>query len=481
MQSIQASFALINPARGVERDIMIELEGDIVSKLTPGAAIPSGDRRTLVLPAFANAHDHARPLAMSSFGAAFMPLETWLPRSMVATPPDAYLAALAPLARAARSGCAAVMVHYTRPSGKLSAVDEAREVARAAADIGLRIAYAPALRDRNPLVYGDEADVLARLPAETAALVRQTYCQPPASIAAMIETTEAIAEAIAGPMVDVQFGPAAVQWCSSALLEAIAARSAETGRRVHMHLLETIYQRQWADRHFPQGIVTYLKEIGLLSPRLALAHCIHARPDELDMIAEAGATIVTNSSSNMHLRSGIGPIADAHARGCRITVGMDGQAFDEDDDMVRETRLANALHGGAGLHQTWSRPEFLSQTIAHGRAVTGAPGTGGIDKGNAADLIVIDYDGLDRDRIMEVDPIDLVFARAHAGHIAQVIVAGRTIVRGGQVLGIDLEAAQAELRDRYRHEAPRFTALRSAWPGIEAEIAHWFHGQAGCC
>jgi len=30
-----------------------------------------------------------------------------------------------------------------------------------------------------------------------------------------------------------------VQWCTSELLEVIAEASARTGRRVHMHLLET--------------------------------------------------------------------------------------------------------------------------------------------------------------------------------------------------------------------------------------------------
>jgi cytosine/adenosine deaminase-related metal-dependent hydrolase len=72
-------------------------------------------------------------------------------------------------------------------------------------------------------------------------------------------------------------------------LEAIADNSARTGRRIHMHLLETIYQRGWADVHFPDGIVRYLRDIGLLSKRLTLAHCIHARPDELEIIAASGA------------------------------------------------------------------------------------------------------------------------------------------------------------------------------------------------
>ena len=84
---------------------------------------------------------------------------------------------------------------------------------------------------------------------------------------AYIELTDAIAAAIAGPKVDVQLGPAGVQWCSKPLLEAVAENSAQTGRRIHMHLLETIYQRAWADANFPDGIVRYLRDIGFLSER----------------------------------------------------------------------------------------------------------------------------------------------------------------------------------------------------------------------
>ena len=477
MPTIHAHHALTGQEFGLTE---ISWIGEVVSSVQP---IESHDAaaRKLVIPALANAHDHARPLSLSSFGAAFLPLETWLPRSMIATPPDAYLAALAPLARAARSGCAAVMVHYTRPSGKLSPVDEAREVARAARDVGVRIALAPALRNQNPLVYGDEHSLLDTMDPASARIIRETYCRPSPSIDAMIAMTEEIAEAIQGPMVDVQFGPAAVQWCSHDLMVRIAERSAETGRRVHMHLLETIYQRHWADRTYPRGIVTYLKEIGLLSPRLTLAHCSHARPDELDMIAEAGATIVTNSSSNMHLRSGIGPIADARRRGCRIAIGMDGLAFDEDDDMLRETRLANALHGGLGFDASWTRSDFLQESIANGRRAAGMPGAGRIAAGEPADLVVIDFEALDRDRIADVDPIDLLFARGTTCHVEEVIVAGRSIVKGGRVLGVDLPAAEEELRALYRRQKDRFAELESAWPQFAPAIEGWFRDRAGCC
>ena len=76
------------------------------------------------------------------------------------------------------------------------------------------------------------------------------------------------------------------------------------------------------------------------------------------MIAASGARIVTNFSSNMHLRSGLAPIAAAHKCGCAIAVGVDGLALDEDDDVLREMRLVQMVHGGLGFKRTWTRAEF---------------------------------------------------------------------------------------------------------------------------
>ena len=475
---LQASEALVGPDLARQADVALELEGGRIARLSPGTAAP--DRR-LILPAFVNAHDHARPLPMSSFGTAFLPLEAWLPRTVLATPPDPYLAALAPLGRAALSGCAAVMVHYTRPSGLYPAVEEAREVARAARDIGLRIAFAPALRDINPLAYGDQRPVLDALSPEARRVVEQVFMPPPRTVAEMIETTEAIAEAIGGPMVDVQFGPAGVQWCSPALLEAVAERSAATGRRVHMHLLETVYQRRFADATYPQGILRYLADIGLLSERLALVHCVHARPDELDLIAEAGATIVVNTSSNLGLRSGVGPIAEALRRGCKVAIGMDGATLDEDDDMLREMRLTHHMHAGSGFAQGWRPASALRRFVSEGRRVVGAPGDGALAEGAAADLVCVDLERLDRDAILPVAPLDLLFSRGTAAHVEALHVAGRAVVTDGRLTGIDLPAAEAELRAMFRQSVQRFAAVETHWPALESALRDAFGPAEGCC
>ncbi len=66
---------------------------------------------------------------------------------------DPYLGALAAFGRAARAGAGSVMAHYTRFHGPMSPVEEAKEIARAAADVGVRVTLAVFMRDRNPLVY----------------------------------------------------------------------------------------------------------------------------------------------------------------------------------------------------------------------------------------------------------------------------------------------------------------------------------------
>ena len=122
------------------------------------------------------------------------------------------------------------------------------------------------------------------------------------------------------------------------------------------------------------------------------------------MIA-SGARIVTNFSSNMHLRSGLAPIAAAHQCGCAIAVGVDGLALDEDDDVLREMRLVQMMHGGLGFKRN-GRRRIFGLAIANGRKAPGRRERG-VAAGRARRLCHDDLDRLDRDQIMPVDPIDL--------------------------------------------------------------------------
>lgn len=508
---VRAAWAACAPgSEPALRDVAVSIEGDRIAAIKSGPGdqaqgaseldctqLSPGCR--LLVPALANAHDHARTYRSSTLGGWGLPLEAWLPLLSLLPGVDPYLVAATSLARSVRRGATAVMVHYTRIQGTVPPVDEALSVARAARDVGIRIGFAVSLRDQQPLAYCPDERVLARLrPTIREAIVRR-LATPPPPIAVQLDRFSQIAEAIEhdpslAAHVTVQLGPTAVQWCTPALLEQVARISAEQARPVHMHMFETRYQREWADEQFPQGMVRWLDSMGLLSPRLTLAHCTWARPDELALLAERGVTIAVNTSSNLHLRSGIAPVAAMRAAGCRIAMGLDGLAFDEDDDGFREMRLAGALHRGFGFEADWNDASLWQFASATGRrSVVGAgrddalPG-GRLAAGSAADLLVLDLNRLDGDfgLIPDVDPSAPLMARACADGIASVIAGGQLRVRDGRVTGIDEPALRDELASRTRSAIAADTQWR-AWRDTLGEFAEdlgpFYRGRhfLGCC
>lgn len=437
----------------------------------------------MALPALVNAHDHARTVSSTSYGAGGKPLETWIYYLAFLPSIDPYLASAVSLSRSALGGVGTVMVHYTRVQGMTDLPTEVAEVARAARDVGVRVGFAVAMRNRNPLVYGPSEPILAALSPEAKEEVEKRYLSAPRSVKEQMALVDAVADAAASPTFDVQYGPQAVQWCTHDMLEAIAEASQRTGRRIHMHLLETSTQRAWLDANYPDGIVPFLDKIGFLSPRLTLAHCTWARPDELELLAARGVTIAVNTSSNLSLRSGIAPVREMVRRGCRVAVGLDGMTLDEDDDALREMRLAHMLHHGVAFRIDVDRAAMLKMAFQTGRlSVMNKDDGGVIAPGAPADLLLLDWDAVDTEQLRsDLDPRDLLFSRTAMRHIKELIVGGRSVTRDGQVLGVDYPAMRDELLVRLRSSMTQNAALPGALRELEHAVTRHYQSDAPCC
>jgi len=465
---------------GVLSNQTIKIDGERIRSLEP-CAIASRSR-LLAMPALVNAHDHGRAVRTSSIGAGGKPLETWLQYLALFPAVDPYLAAAVSLGNSALGGAGIVMMHYTRAQGFTDLPTEVAEVARAARDVGVRVGFAVSMKDRNPVGYGPPEPLLEALPKAARDEITSRFIRPPMAPKDYIKLVDDVAAAADGPTFKVQYGPNGPQWCSDGLLKAIAEASALSGRRVHMHLLETRYQRGYLDQLYSGDVVKFLDSIGLLSPRLTLAHCVWARPDELELLAARGVTISTNSSSNLKLRSGIAPAAKMLACGCRVAMGIDGGALDDDDDMLRELRLTHLLHLGSGFTPKVTESDMVAVAAKTGRlSVTNSTEGGVIEPGAPADLLLLDYDALDDDHLRDdLDPVDLVFARATARHISELTVAGRTIVRDRRVLGIDHEAARREVILRMREGQPAMAAFVAALSHLDRAIGAQMELQFSC-
>jgi cytosine/adenosine deaminase-related metal-dependent hydrolase len=144
-------------------------------------------------------------------------------------------------------------------------------------------------------------------------------------------------------------------------------------------------------------------------------------------------------------------------------------------------RLGHFLHGGWGFESVIERGEWLRRIVANGRLANGAPGDGSLSVGEPADILVLDLDALDRDAVMSVEPVDLVFARANAAHVARLIVAGEEVVRDGRLTRVDLDGTEAALRADYRRKAQSREPFVAAWGDLEPAVVAYYRDELGCC
>ena len=140
----------------------------------------------------------------------------------------------------------------------------AREVIRAYRDVGMRVSYSYGLRDQNRIVYADDETFYARLPRELSGRLRTTVNALALSAEDNLEVFRLLSGEFAGAGdVTIQLAPLNFQWCSDRALDQVAALSHERGTPVHLHLLETPYQRAYARRRTGGSALGHLDRSGM--------------------------------------------------------------------------------------------------------------------------------------------------------------------------------------------------------------------------
>lgn len=451
-------------------------DGRIVSVEASGDPATAGEGRHLVaLPSLADAHDHGRGLHHVAIGAKDEAFEIWRAALYAHPPIDPYLNTALAFARLARAGVSSVVhVHSSIFLDRLPA--DAASVARAARDVGIRVAFVVPLRDQLSLGYEDDAALLARHDPRDRDIIRKTWMYPFPDPAGYMDIVRAVAREVEGGLVSVQYGPNSPQACTDALLERLAGESACDGRRVTTHLLETRAQREWADATYPQGFIRHLDRLGLFSPRFTGAHGVWLRPDDCDLLAERGASIAVNTSSNLRLRSGIAPVGQYIKSGMEFCFGIDAFSIDDDDDAFRELRVTHWLHSPSHTeHPLTPARLFDAATRAGFRGVNNQDGYGKVVPGAPADLVLLDYDAMAYDVIEGMaDEIDVLLTRANNRYVDTLIVAGREVVRGGKALGVDVDAIEREVLAQARTARSQMQSIRPVLQRSQATLAAFY-------
>ena len=453
-----------------------------LSRRFPEVAI-IGTGREVLLPGFVNGHHHLG-LTPVQLGSPDMPLELWFVTRMVMRNVDLYLDTLYSAFEMVASGITTVQhIHGWAPGTVAEVADRSEQVIRAYEDIGMRVSYCYALRDQNRLVYQDDKLFLENLPADLRGVMTRWFDRFRMSTTDHADLFETLlGRHSAKRRVKIQLAPANLHWCSDAALTMLGDLSEKHDVPMHMHLVETAFQKDYAQRRGGCTAVDYLERFGLLGPRMTLGHGVWLNERDIDKLAETNTCICHNCSSNLRLRSGIAPLNVFEAKGLNVAIGLDEAGINDDRDMLQEMRMVLRVHRvpGMGGEVPTTKQVFRMATTAGAMTTPYGDSIGRIAAGFAADLTLIDWDQIAYPYLdAKTSTLDAVMLRAKTAGVKLVMCDGEVLYTNGQFTRVDRDAAMMALHQDLQRalsddEVERRTLSRALLPHVRAFYESYF-------
>lgn len=187
---------------------------------------------------------------------------------------------------------------------------------------------------------------------------------------------------------------------------------------------------------------------GLLGPDTTYIHCTTLNDTEVQMIVDTGGTVSLATPVEMMMGHGLPPIQKFLDRGLKPSLSIDVET-NVPSDMFNQMRsvlaLQRSLAAGLGRAPITARDVLEYATIEGARANGLEAKVGSLTPGKQADIIML------RTNRMNVtplnDPATAVVTSMDTGNVDTVIIAGRVMKRGGQLLHVDWPAVRRHASD----------------------------------
>src|SRR6185503_17511136 len=259
--------------------------------------------------------------------------------------------------------------------------------------------------------------------------------------------------------------PFAPQRCTPALLEMCASLAERFRLPVYTHVYETKGQVLIAREEFKEhegSLIVYLKNTGLLGPKLNIVHGVWTSKRDMERLAEADCGLVLNHLSNMKLKSGIAPVRDLIEAGVRLGLGCDNCSGSDVQNVFQAMKMFCLLAAVSEPEPgTPLAHEALKLATAGNARTAGLQDrVGAIKPGYAADLMLLDlkdtaylpYNSAAR---------QLVYSETGRG-VETVIVNGRVVIKERMALTIDEDGLRREVASLMRHFRADYHAVVEA-------------------
>ncbi|VTU30605.1 8-oxoguanine deaminase [Variovorax sp. SRS16] len=219
--------------------------------------------------------------------------------------------------------------------------------------------------------------------------------------------------------------------------------------QVHAGQSPNEYQRIGAE--YGMTTVEYMQHTGLLGPDMMIGHgqimtadgnLASLKPDEVAALRDSQTTVVHLPWVKARRGGVINSIHKYAGLGIRQSLGTDTFPFDMFNDMRMAATVCRIVEHSADVAQ--SRDIFTMAT-AGGADALGRPDLGRLAAGCKADVVLVRIDTFKASPLY--DPFKFLVLAATGEDVDQVIVEGRTIVKGGEPLHVNRREAVRRLND----------------------------------
>ncbi|WP_157966363.1 amidohydrolase family protein [Oceanibium sediminis] len=422
--------------------------------LTPPEGRGIDARDTLVTAGLVNGHHHSHE---HFYKGRYdnLPLELWMNYVRPVTPlpltaRDVYLRTLIGAIEAVRTGTT-TLVDDLNVSPVLTP-EHVEAAVSAYEDIGLRALVGVSMFDRP--FFRAVPFVEEEFPPELLERLSQTKSTPPDEVVAYVRgllksrhpSTDRVSYLVS---------PSAPQRCSDEFLVNARALADEFDLPVNIHVHETRLQAVTAQRMYGKTMFQHLASLGFLKPKTSLIHAVWLTPEDIDTIAQSGASVQHNPTSNLKLGSGIAPIRPLLDAGVNVSLGTDGCGSTETLNMMRTVNMAALVNKVADQEpEQWvgAKEAWHAGTVGGATALGRGDDLGRVAPGYTADLTVFRLDSIPfvpANNLLH----QLVFA-ADSAALDRVFVAGEEILAGGHLCKINEAALISEIRERHAEIEP---------------------------
>jgi 5-methylthioadenosine/S-adenosylhomocysteine deaminase len=446
----------VDDDRAVHEPGTVAVRGDRIVAVGPAAEMGHWRGATVldcagaaVLPGFVDGHNHLYQALARGLGEG-MSIVPWLcgfmwPYSIAIDGAEAVAAARLGAVEALRSGITTVVDNHYAPSDIATTL----AIADVIEEAGLRGAVARGM--------AGQPTAIARRRGQPDGLFRYSAADE------LAITREAIGHRPPGSRVEVWPAPLNLTYVDQHLLRAAIELARELGTHWHTHCCEGRGDPEsYRDAHGATP-VQWLAAEGLLDGRATLAHAVWLDDKDIDLVAEAGAHVAHNPTSNAYLASGTVRLRDLRERGVAVALGTDGPSCGHRQDLFECMKQAIFAQRLATLDPTAARAEHALEMATRDGARYAGVDAGVLAPGRLADIVVV---GLDRPHLRPVHRVvsQLVYS-ARGSDVRTTIVGGEIVYAGGRCLRIDEDEVVADAQRHAEHllERAGMTGLRTPW------------------